>query len=59
MTNPKLLEGMQSVFAIYWRRGFNIQLVLGDRQFESLRASLLASGIQLNTAAPGEHVPKN
>ena len=49
-TAIKLLQG---VIKMYEHRGFNIDMILGDNEFEPLRGPFP----QLNTAAAGEHVP--
>jgi hypothetical protein len=51
----KAIKGICNVYAI---RGFTITLVLGDNEFETLRGELAQHQIQLNTAAPDEHVPE-
>jgi hypothetical protein len=52
------MKASKGIYYIYASRGFTITLVLGDNEFETLRGELAQHQIQLNTAAPDEHVPE-
>jgi hypothetical protein len=55
---PMLAQGILKVANLYKRRGFFVDLCLGDNEFEGVRATLQNHGIKLNTCAPNEHVPE-
>ena len=50
-----LLNSIQTVFNLYESRGFTIEQVRGDGQFECLRESIRP--VHLHTSAAGEHIP--
>jgi len=50
-----MLNAVQTVFNLYESRGFSIDQLRGDGQFECLRESIRPT--HLHTAAVGEHVP--
>ena len=53
-----LVEATRDVWNIYKKRGFNLQTVLMDGQFEGITGDLAGFGITVNTVARGEHVPE-
>ena len=57
MKASSLLLAIKNVHGLYARRGFRIDVILLDGQFEPLRGHLASLKITLNTVARGEHVP--
>jgi Reverse transcriptase (RNA-dependent DNA polymerase)/Zinc knuckle len=57
-SNKVMITAIKQVQQIYQQRGFKITHILGDGEFDSLRAEISALGISLNTVARGEHVPE-
>lgn len=55
---PTLLAAAKQIKAIYSQRGFTVDTMLMDGQFEPLRAGLADLQITLNTVANDEHVPE-
>ena len=54
-----ILDAIKNIIGTYNKRGFTIQNVLADPEFEALRNDLKNTyGINLNTALAGEHVPE-
>ena len=53
-----LIKAVRDVRNIYHKRGFKIETMLMDGQFEGLIGDLAEIGITLNTVARGEHVPE-
>jgi hypothetical protein len=53
-----LMKAIKGICNVHALRAFTITLVLGDNEVESLRGELAQHQIQLNTAAPDEHVPE-
>ena len=51
-----ILTSLQRVINIYKSRGFNIEYICGDGQFECVREKVRP--IHLNTSSTGEHVPE-
>jgi hypothetical protein len=54
---PTLLEHIKEVRNIYIKRGFMVEIVEVDGQFEPLRGELAALGVTLNKCSREEHVP--
>jgi hypothetical protein len=55
-SGPSLLTGINKIIKLYKRSGFRIESALMDGEFEPLRNDLAEMGINLNVAAPDEHV---
>ena len=55
---PQILTASTHVQAVYEARGFKIATMLMDREFVPMKHDLASAGIQLNTTAANEHVPK-
>ena len=56
---PTILKMIKNVRGVYGKRGFRLQQVNADNEFEPLRVGLLdLGGIELNTCANDEHVPE-
>ena len=53
-----LIAVTRDVCNIYKKRGFILQTVLMDGQFEGITGGLAGFGITVNTVARGEHVPE-
>jgi len=53
-----LVKAVRDVRNIYQKRGFRVNSMLMDGQFEGLAGDLAELGITLNTVARGEHVPE-
>jgi hypothetical protein len=53
-----LVHAVWHVRATYMKRGFEIESLLMDGQFETIRGDLAEMQITLNTVARGEHVPE-
>jgi hypothetical protein len=56
MENNTLVQACTKVFNIYTRRGFCINTMLMDMQFESLKHILMRYGVVLNCSSAKEHV---
>jgi Zinc knuckle len=52
-----ILAAIKQVRSIYLKRGFNINTMLMDGQFEAIWAEVAMLGITINTSANDEHVP--
>lgn len=52
-----ILVAVKQVHAIYVKRGFIIQILEADGQFEPIRGELSVMGITLNKSSREEHVP--
>ena len=50
-----LLKSLKREFAHYHKRGFNIQMVIADNQFDCLVDHLAELRIQMTPLAEGEH----
>ena len=53
-----IIKSLEQVINAYHGRGFKVQHILIDRQFECIRKHMEATGINLNTTAWDEHVPE-
>jgi len=53
-----IAKHIREVKGAYVKRGFRVNTVHGDHEFEKMRAKLMDSGMHLNVAAQGEHVPE-
>jgi hypothetical protein len=53
-----LVDASKDVYNIYKKRGFILQTMLMDGQFEGITGDLAELGITVNTVARGEHVPE-
>jgi Reverse transcriptase (RNA-dependent DNA polymerase)/Zinc knuckle len=53
-----IMKSVTEVIRIYKKRGFVVDMVLMDGEFECLRGNLLDIGVELNTASRDEHVPQ-
>jgi hypothetical protein len=58
MKNSTLTEAILQVKRVYAKRGFIIDTMLLDGQFESLRNTLAGHGIHTNVTSANEHVPE-
>jgi hypothetical protein len=56
--NKTLIDAVRHVRSTYMKRGFQIESLLMDGQFETIRGDLAEMQITLNTVARGEHVPE-
>jgi hypothetical protein len=56
--NETMIKAIQNVINICQGRGFKVSHFLMDGQFNSLRDEISVLGINLNTVAHQEHVPK-
>jgi Zn-finger domain-containing protein len=54
-----LVKALKQIYGIYRKRGFRIQLIIGDSEFECTRGAI-AADIQsnLNICGEDEHVPE-
>jgi hypothetical protein len=52
-----ILENLTEVRNVYIKRGFILEVIEVDGQFECLRGELAALGIALNKCSREEHVP--
>ena len=50
------MKSLQQVLNTYHGRGFKIQHILADRQFECIRKPMEAAGINVNTTACDDHL---
>ena len=57
-TNKVFVASIQQVLKIYNARGFKVDTILADGQFEPICGVLANLGIQLNTTSCDEHVPE-
>ena len=55
-SHETLLSCLQRVINIYNKRGFNVEYVCADKQFESVREAIRP--IHLKVSSVGEHVPE-
>lgn len=53
-----LVGAVRGVRATYMKRGFHVEAMFMDGQFEPIRGALSEMQITLNTVARGEHVPE-
>jgi len=53
-----IIKSLQQVINAYHRRGFKVQHILVDRQFECIRKHMETTGINLKTTAWDKHVPE-
>jgi Reverse transcriptase (RNA-dependent DNA polymerase)/Zinc knuckle len=53
-----VLKAVLQIKQIYAKRGFNLQTIVMDGEFECLRAQLAAMSITLNVTSRDEHVPE-
>jgi hypothetical protein len=53
-----LVKAAKDVYNIYKKRGFTLQTMLMDGQFEGVTGDLSEFGVTVNTVARGEHVPE-
>ena len=56
-TGRSILKAITSVHRLYVKRGFMIEVINADGQFETIREPLSAMGITLNRCSREEHVP--
>jgi hypothetical protein len=56
-TGRAILKAITSVHQLYVKRGFLIEVINADGQFETLRGPLRTMGITLNRCSREEHVP--
>jgi hypothetical protein len=52
----EIMKGLRFVFQTYKARGFKIDVLLGDGEFEPLREQIYGLDAQLNTTSNDEHV---
>jgi hypothetical protein len=57
-TNKTILSAVRQVKALYMKRGFRLNHMLMDGQFESIRGDLSLMQIELNCVSADEHVPE-
>jgi len=53
-----IIKSLEQVINAYHSRGFKVQHILVDRQFECIRKHMEVTGINLNTTAQDNHVPE-
>ena len=53
-----LFIAIKQVISIYKKRGFHVNIMLFDGQFESIRTDLSSVGVTLNITSNNEHVPE-
>jgi hypothetical protein len=58
MKAPELFGCIKQIQRVYTQRGFHMNEILMDGQFECLHGDLASIGILLNTVSAGEHVPE-
>ena len=56
--NATIVKAIEQVKQVYNMRGFKVETMLADGQFETTRGNIADMGIVLNTASPEEHVPE-
>ena len=56
MDSGILIQACERVFNIYTRRGFRIDTMLMDMQFNPIRDALMKCGVRLNPTSASEHV---
>ena len=56
--NNTIAKAIEQIKQVYNKRGFKVETLLADGQFESTRGKVADMGITLNTASPEEHVPE-
>ena len=54
---PTILEAVQHVYITYKQQGFQIDVILVDGEFETMRGYLNEMKITLNAVLNAEHVP--
>ena len=52
------MDHITSIVRLYHTRGFTVEFILGDGQFESLRGDIADLKVQLNIVSNDEHVPE-
>jgi hypothetical protein len=55
-SNTMIMAALKDVFRIYRGGGFNVEMVMMDREFEPLRGMLAVYKVGLNTTSRDEHV---
>jgi len=58
MKNNTLITSIEQVIHAYQTRGFKIQAILADGQFQHIQQIIEQKGIRLNICAANEHVPE-
>jgi len=58
MKSNTLITSIEQVIQVYQTRGFKIQAILADRQFQHIQQIIEQKGIRLNICAANEHVPE-
>jgi len=58
MKNNTLIMSIEQLIQAYQARGFKIQPILADRQFQHIQQIIGQKGIKLNICAANEHVPE-
>ena len=58
LNNATITKAIEQVKQVYNKRGFKVETLLADGQFEPTRGKVADMGITLNTASPEEHVPE-
>jgi len=53
-----IMKSLQQVINKYHGRGFKIQHILTDRQFECIRKPMETAGLNVKTTSHDEHVPE-
>jgi hypothetical protein len=53
-----LANGLVKVIQLYKRRGFKVQVILLDNEFEGVRDILNGYEVNINICAPNEHIPE-
>ena len=56
LSNRVILRALRKVINLYWLRGLQVRLLLGDGQFKSMRAAIADMRVQLNITGKDEHV---
>ena len=54
---PTILEAVRHVYRTYKQRGFQIDVILMDGEFKTMRGELSEMKIMLNDVSNAEHVP--
>jgi len=57
-TKSTIIKSLQQIINTYHGRGFEIKHILGDWQFECIRAHMEQQGINLNITGRDEHIPE-
>jgi len=58
MKNNTLIMSIEQVIQAYQARGFKIQAILADGQFQHIQQIIEQKGIRLNICGANEHVPE-